>query len=112
MDNSNLTGKDFEFLITPNDIEIKNEDFDSLMTPDSIAWEKVFKKNWYYYKVGADEFTYSMEPPGIQMTFNPEISYAKAFQIANEVAKKLTIYSGKEVVINFISNDTIYSFDV
>ncbi len=40
---THMTGKDFEFLITPGDLEIKAEDFDSLMTPDSLPWTKVSK---------------------------------------------------------------------
>jgi hypothetical protein len=47
----NLSGKDFEFLITPSDIEIKTEDFDRIMTPDSLAWNKVIKDDWPYYQV-------------------------------------------------------------
>jgi hypothetical protein len=38
-----------------------------------------------YYQVDKDEFSYSWEMPGIQMTFNPEITYLKAKQIADEV---------------------------
>ncbi len=44
-----LTGKDFEFLITPGDLEIPASDFDDLMTPDSFRWTKVMKDNWAYY---------------------------------------------------------------
>jgi len=91
----NLTGKDFEFLITPSDIEIKTEDFDRIMTPDSIEWNKVIKDDWAYYQVGPDEFSYSWEPPGIQMTFNDEINFEKAKLIADEVVAKLSKYTGQ-----------------
>jgi hypothetical protein len=40
MDLSSITGKDFEFLLIPGDIEIDAEDFDHLMTPDSMPWLK------------------------------------------------------------------------
>ena len=69
MEASKLTGKDFEFLIMPGDIETKAENFDDLMTPDSIKWTKSIRNDRAYYQVGADEFYYSWEPPGIQMVF-------------------------------------------
>jgi hypothetical protein len=78
------TGKDFEFLITPGDIEIKSEDFDNLMTPDSMPWTKVVKNERTYYQVGVDAFSYSRETPGIQMSFNAEMTFEKARQIAEE----------------------------
>jgi hypothetical protein len=106
------TGKDFEFLITPGDIEIKPEDFDNMMTPDSIPWTKVFKNEWTHYQVGEDEFTYSREGPGIQMTFNAEITFEKARQIVEEVANKLTKYTGQEIEVLFIPTDTISRFDL
>ena len=107
---SEMTGKDFEFLLTPSDIEISNEDFDRIMTPESMRWVKIEKNNWLYYQVDEDEFTYSFEPPGIQMIFNSEISYEKAKKIADEVAKKLTVYAGVEVIVNLISTDKIIRF--
>lgn len=107
MDTNSLTGEDFEFLLTPGDIEIGIEEFDQLMTPYSMKWNKIFRDNWYYYQVDNDEFTYSFELPGIQMTFNKEISYKKAKTIAEEVAKNLTEYSGIEVIVNFIPTDKI-----
>jgi len=59
-----MTGKDFEFLLTaPGDIEIKNEDFDRIMTPDSMDCKKVLRDNWVYYQVGNDEFSYSLKCP-------------------------------------------------
>jgi hypothetical protein len=96
-DLNNLTGKDFEFLITGNDIEIKAEDFDRIMTPDSFAWNKITKDDWPFYQVGDDEFSYSWEPPGIQMTFNDEISFQKAKLIADEVVAKLSKYTGQTI---------------
>ncbi|HEX6430300.1 MAG TPA: hypothetical protein VF008_21560 [Niastella sp.] len=101
------TGKDFEFLITPGDLEINPDDFDNLMTPDSIPWTKVFKNELPYYQVGIDEFSYSREMPGIQMTFNAEITFEKARQIVEEVANKLTKYTGQEIEVLFVPTDAI-----
>ena len=111
-DTSNLTGKDFEFLIThPDDFEISSDLFDKLMTPDTIEWTKVIKNNWTYYKVGQDEFSYSWEPPGIQMTFNEEIEYDKAKKIADQVVTKLKKQSGLNIGLEFIGYDNIIKFD-
>jgi hypothetical protein len=101
------TGKDFEFLITPGDIEIKLDDFDNLMTPDSIPWSKVFKNERTYYQVGKDEFSYSREMPGIQMTFKAKITFEKARQIVEEVADKLIKYTGQEIEVLFVPTDAI-----
>lgn len=101
----------FEFLLmAPDDIEIRNEDFDRIMTPDSMEWEKIHKNSWVYYQVGNDEFSYSFEMPGIQMTFNDDISFDKAKQIADEVATKLSGYTGWEVTANLISGDKPIKF--
>ncbi|WP_153795813.1 hypothetical protein [Foetidibacter luteolus] len=109
-DTSKLKGRDFEFLISPADIEIKNEDFDRIMTPDSFPWTKTIKKNWLYYKVGMDEFSYSWEAPGIQMIFNEEIKFEKAKLIADEVSLKLSNYSGQKVQLIIIPKDKLISF--
>jgi len=101
------TGKDFEFLITPGDIKIKPEDFDNLMTPDSIAWTKVIKNEQTFYQVGIDEFSYSQGTPGIQMIFNAEMPFEKARQIAEEVSNKLIKYTGQEIEVLFVPTDGI-----
>jgi hypothetical protein len=87
-DRSQWTGKDFEFLIT-GDVDISSADFDQIMTPNTFQWKKVNRNDWYYYLVGEDEFTYSLEMPGIQMTFNKEISFEKAKQITDEVINNI-----------------------
>lgn len=81
---SKWTGKDFEFLIT-GDLEISNENHDEIMTPNSFDWNKIEKDNWTYYQVGLDEFSYSWEPSGIQMTFSDDITFQKAKNIADEI---------------------------
>jgi deoxyribodipyrimidine photolyase len=100
-----MTGKDFEFLITPADLSIKPEDFDSLMTPDSLPWTKASKKDRTWYQVGKDEFSYSLEERGIQMIFNAGMKFEKARKIVEEVETKLKAYSGKEIEILFIPTD-------
>jgi hypothetical protein len=103
MKTTHMTGKDFEFLITPGDLEIKAADFDNLMTPDSIPWTKVSKNDCTWYQVGKDEFSYSRSQPGIQMSFNREITFEKARQIVEEVAGKLTQHTGQEIEVIFVS---------
>lgn len=110
IDKSKLSGSDFEFLITPGDIEVKKEDFDRVMTPNSFPWTKSIKGNWPYFEVNNDEFSYSWEEPGIQMTFNNAISYNKAKLIADEVVTKLSEYTGQEVNLIFIPKDKVINF--
>jgi len=105
MKSTHMTGKDFEFLITPGDLEIKREDFDNLMTPDSLPWTKVTQNDKTYYKVGKDEFSYSRETTGIQMTFNAAITFEKARKIVEEVTDKLIKHTGKEIEVIFVSID-------
>jgi hypothetical protein len=100
---THMTGKDFEFLITPGDLEIKPEDFDSLMTPDSIPWTKTAKNDRTWYQVGKDVFSYSRVERGIQMMFNPEIRFEKARKIVEEVETKLNTYTRKEIEVIFVS---------
>lgn len=101
------TGKDFEFLITPGDIEIQPNDFDNLMTPDSIPWTKITRNEQICYQVGKDEFAYSRKTPGIQMTFNAAMKFEKARQIVEEVASKLTSYTGREIEVLFVPTEGI-----
>jgi hypothetical protein len=111
VDLSALTGKDFEFLITPGDLAIPAADVDNLLTPDSFGWTKLMKGNWPYYQVDDDEFTYSWEPPGIQMTFSSGISYPKAKAIVDEVVRKLSAYTGQSVEWVVLSGDVPIRFD-
>lgn len=110
-DLTTLTGKGFEFLITPGDLDIPAADFDGLMTPDSFRWTKMIKDNWPYYQIDDDEFTYSWEPPGIQMTFSANIPYTKAKVIADEVVRKLAAYTGQSIELVIISGDVPILFD-
>ena len=102
-----LTGKDFEFLITPGYFEIKPEDFDALMTPDYTSWKKALKKDRTWYQVGKDEFSYSHEPRGIRMSFNRAMRFEKARKIVEEVEVKLKAYTGIEieVLVVYTEND-------
>lgn len=87
-DKSKLRGKDFEFLIT-GDIEIPADEFDAIMTPNSFAWTKADNNGWPYYQVEQDKFSYSWETPGIQMSFNDDITYEKAKAIADEIVENI-----------------------
>jgi hypothetical protein len=104
-----LRGKDFEFLIR-GDLNIPDENWDQIMTPNSIVWEKVAENDWIY-KVGDDEFGYSWELPGIQMVFNPEIKYEKAKKIVEEVIQNLK-ESGQKPELVELDNNKIYRFDL
>jgi hypothetical protein len=108
VDRSNWTGKDFEFLITGN-IDIKNEEFDNIMTPTLLEWIKVERDNWIYYKVGSDEFSYSIEPPGIQMVFNKDVSFTKAKIIVDEIIDNLKA-KGQKAGLIIIDSREVYKF--
>jgi hypothetical protein len=103
-------GKDFEFLIT-GEIGIPEEDYDRIMTPNTFSWTKVNRDNWSYYKVGEDEFTYSWEIPGIQMTFNVEITFEKAKKIADEVIDNIKT-TGQEAELIVLDSSNIHRFDL
>ena len=108
IDWSEWTGQDFEFLIVGN-IEIKS-DFDTIFTPKSMEWHKTTKNNWDYYQVDQDEFSYSIEEPGIQMIFNKEIPFEKAKKIADEVIANI-IASGQQAELLILDNTNVYGFD-
>ncbi|MEL1242846.1 hypothetical protein AAEO56_01120 [Flavobacterium sp. DGU11] len=108
-DKSRWLGKDFEFLIR-GDIELTAENYDDIMTPNTMAWQKVIQDGYAYYKVGNDEICYSWEMPGIQMTFNPEITYLKAKQIADEVMQNL-INAGQFPELVTLQSDILYRLD-
>ena len=103
------TGKDFEFLIV-GEINIKPEDFEKIMTPNTIDCQKIERDDWIYFKTDKDEFSYSWEMPGIQMTFNSEISFLKAKQIADEVVENI-ISTGQFAELKIIENSKIYRFN-
>ena len=88
IDKSQWMGKDFEFLIR-GEISVSEDEYDHIMTPNSLVWTKTFKDSWPYYQVGQDEFSYSWEMPGIQMIFNKEMPYEKAKRIAEEVVSNI-----------------------
>jgi len=108
IDRSRLSGRDFEFLIT-GDINIKSENFDDIMTPNSFAWIKIERDNWVYYQIGDDDFYYSIEPPGIQMVFNKEISFTKAKVVVDEIIYNLKA-NGQEAELVIIDTNKIYKF--
>lgn len=108
IDMSSWTGEDFEFLIV-GDIDVFS-DFDNIMTPNSLECTKIHKNNWDFYQVGQDEFSYSVEEPGIQMTFNKEIKFDKAKKIGDEVIANI-IATGQEAELLILDNKKVYRFD-
>jgi hypothetical protein len=108
VDRTGWTGEDFEFIIL-GDIDVFS-DFDNIMTPNSLEWTKTNKNNWDFYQVGQDEFSYSVEEPGIQMTFNKEIIFDKAKKIGDEVIANI-IATGQEAELLILDNKKNYRFD-
>lgn len=109
VDRTFWTGKDFEFLIT-GDIDVPAETYDSIMTPHSFEWIKIEKNNWTYYQVGQDEFSYSWEMPGIQMTFNDAIFFQKAKKIADEVIENIKGL-GQVAELLILEKTKVYRFE-
>ncbi len=107
-DRSNWTGKDFDFLIT-GELELSAENHDQIMTPNSFVWTKIERDNWPYYQVGQDDFHYSWEPPGIQMTFNDDITFNKAKTIADEIIQNLRS-AGQVAELQILDSTKIYRF--
>jgi hypothetical protein len=107
-DRSKWTGKDFEFLIT-GDINIRPGDYDRIMTPNTFQWKKINRDDWHYYEVGDDEFTYSWEMPGIQMTFSEETLFEKAKQMADEVISNIKAI-GQDAELIILNSSNIYRF--
>jgi hypothetical protein len=99
----------FEFLIT-GDIELTSEQFETLLVPASFQIQKVERNGWGYFEASGDEFSYSWELPGIQMTFNKECSFQKAKQIADEVVQKLNA-AGFDAELIVIDNSQIIKFE-
>jgi|JI10StandDraft_1071094.scaffolds.fasta_scaffold642135_1 hypothetical protein len=108
VDRRSWTGEDFEFLIV-GDIDVFS-DFDNIMTPNSFEWTKTTKNDWDYYQVEQDEFSYSVEEPGIQMTFNKEILFDKAKKIGDEVIAKINA-TGQKAELIILDNKKVYRFD-
>ena len=108
-DKSEWTGKDFEFLIV-GDINVPADNYDKIMTPISFDWMKINKNNWTYYQVGQDEYSYSVEMPGIQMTFNESIPFQKAKKIADEIIENIRA-TGQDAELVTIDKTKVYRFD-
>ena len=108
IDRTGWTGENFEFLII-GDIDIFL-DFDNIMTPNSYKWIKIIKDNWNYYQVGEDEFSYSVEEPGIQMIFNNEIIFDKAKRIGDEIIANITA-TGQKAELIILDKKKNYRFD-
>jgi len=107
--NSEIPEAGFEFLIIGN-LNIPAEEYDQIMTPNSFEWLKLERGGWTYYQVGNDEFSYSWEEPGIQMTFNKEIAFEKAKKLAGEVVNNIKA-CGQEAELVVLDSTKVYHFD-
>jgi hypothetical protein len=105
----NFSPGQFEFLIT-GDIELTSEQSETLMLPFSFQVQQVERNGWIYFHSTGDEFSYSWEPQGIQMTFNKECTFQKAKQIADEILQNLR-EAGFDADILLIENSQIIKFD-
>jgi hypothetical protein len=88
----NWTGNDFEFLIRfadDKEPQLKQEEYDRVMTPNTFQWTKTMKDDYPMYCVGDDSYYYSWEIPGVQMIFNDSISFIKAHKLAYEIVNNL-----------------------
>ncbi|WP_290796517.1 hypothetical protein [Flavihumibacter sp. UBA7668] len=108
-DNISYPPGKFEFLIC-GEIELSPEQFTRLMMPVSFQVKQVERNELVYFQADGDEFSYSCEPPGIQMTFNDECTYQKARKIADEVVHNLTI-AGFSAELIVLDNSKIYKFE-
>ncbi|CDN75359.1 hypothetical protein [Elizabethkingia anophelis] len=100
---------EFEFLIR-GEIELDSENWEQILTPNSFKTEKILRNDWFYFKVDNDEFSYSFEEPGIQMTFNNEMDFKKAKKIADEVIEKIKS-TGQNAELEILNKSKIYKFD-
>ena len=100
---------EFEFLIT-GDIELTSEQFRTIMLPVSFQTKQEERNGWVYFLADGDEFSYSWEPPGIQMTFNKECIFKKAKQIADEVVQNLSS-AGFDAELVVIDNSQVIKFE-
>ncbi|MCU7549974.1 hypothetical protein OCK74_12650 [Chitinophagaceae bacterium LB-8] len=109
VDEQNWTGKDFEFLIT-GVTDISPDVYDNIMTPNSLTWSKILCDEWPYYQVGEDEYSYSWELPGIQMTFSDDFPYDKAKAVADEVISNLRA-AGQDAELIILDKQQLYHFE-
>ncbi len=108
VDENYLTGEYFEFLII-GDFDVFS-DFDNIMTPNSFEWKKETRNDWHYYQIGQDEFCYSIEEPGIQMTFNKEIPFDKAKKIGDEIIANIKA-TGQKAELKILDNKKAFHID-
>ena len=105
VDKSKWTGKDFHFLIT-GIVQLDKEDYDKIMTPTSFKWSRLSNK-LPVYNVGKDEYGFSFEKSGIEITFSDTIEFSKAKQIADEIVKNICS-TGQKVELHVVANSKVY----
>ena len=75
-----------------------------------LSGMKINKNDWTYYQVGQDEYSYSWEMPGIQMTFNESIPFQKAKKIADEIVEKIRA-TGQDAELMTLDKTKVYRLD-
>jgi hypothetical protein len=105
VDKSSWTGKDFYFLITGM-VQLQKEEYDKIMTPTTFEWSRLSTK-WPIYNVGKDEYGFSFEKSGIEMTFSEKIEFSKAKQIANEIIENICS-TGQKVELHVVVITRVY----
>ena len=106
VDKSKWTGNDFDLLITGN-IQLPEDEYDKIMTPNSFPWNKVTLAKWAMYNVEQDSFCFSKDIHGIQMSFNETISYQKARRIADEIIENIKA-TGQKADLLVLGKPKIY----
>ncbi|GAA4345319.1 hypothetical protein [Flaviaesturariibacter amylovorans] len=96
----------FEFLLK-GDVDLPESQFRDIALPGSPGVTEIEREGWTYYKVGDVECTFSIEEPGIQMTFDAKTTLADARAIAEQVLQRFRS-SGRDVELVILDNTKVY----
>ncbi len=97
---------EFEFLIS-GDIDMTDKELSVFFIPAVLRASVDERNGWTYYCVGTSEFSYSVEPPGVQMTFDSVTSYLAARSIADIVLTNLKA-CGRNVDLQVLDKTKLY----
>ena len=106
VDKFEWTGSDFYLLIT-GATQIEKGSYDTLMTPKTFEWSRISQIKWPIYRVGEDEYSFSFEKNGIEITFCESVRFNKAKQIGDEIVEKLCS-TGQIVNLYVMAKPKIY----
>jgi hypothetical protein len=72
------------------------------LAPANMAWQYEVRDKMPWYVVGADGYTYSWEPPGIQLLFDEGVAADRAVAIAEAIVAGMQErgYGGELLVID------------